>query len=156
MSGRADELIRLLGLAPHPEGGHYRETHRSALRGPGNRAAVTDILFVLRAGEYSRWHRVDADELWHHLEGDPLELWTFGEGVGPSLRILGPASADGTRPAAVVPAGAWQAARPLGAYALAACAVAPGFEFPGFRLLSDDPAAAGRLRASRPDLAGLV
>jgi predicted cupin superfamily sugar epimerase len=156
MSARADDLVRLLGLRPHPEGGHYRETHRSSIRGPGGRAALTDIHFLLRAGERSRWHRVDADELWHHLEGGRVELWTFGEGSTPGCTVLGAADADGTRPTAVVPAGTWQAARPLGDYALFACAVAPGFEFPGFRLMADEPSSADRLRAAHPALADLI
>jgi predicted cupin superfamily sugar epimerase len=139
---RAQELIRTLGLAPHPEGGYYREVHRSPAP-PGARPASTAIYFLLVAGQVSRWHRVDAEETWHHYEGAPLELlWEAG---GQVVRaVLGP-----DRHLAVVPAHAWQAARPLGDYALMGCTVAPGFDFRGFSLL--DPESAARFKAW-PDL----
>jgi hypothetical protein len=148
--GRPEDLIRELGLAPHPEGGHYRETYRSTTLLPGGRAACTHIHFLLRAGEVSRWHRVDADELWQFAEGGPLELWrTDGDRVVRSLL-------DAPGATAAVPAGAWQAARPRGDYALVGCTVAPAFEFRGFRLLADDPAEAARFRAAHPELADLI
>ena len=138
---RAQELIRTLGLVPHPEGGYYKEVHRSAAA-PGRRPASTAIYFLLVAGQVSRWHRIDAEEVWHHYEGGPLELlWEDGQVV---RAVLGP-----DRHLAVVPAGAWQAARPLGEYALMGCTVAPGFEFQGFSLL--DPDSAARFKAW-PDL----
>lgn len=156
MTPRAEELVRTLSLAPHPEGGHYREVHRSGT-GPGARPALTEIYFLLAAGERSRWHRIDADEVWHHLEGGPLELLWFREGQADVTRaLLGPVEADGTRPVACLPAEAWQAARPLGAYTLAACSVAPGFEFHGFRLMSDDPAAAAALGLAHPEFRELL
>lgn len=132
---RADELIRLLRLAPHPEGGHYRETHRSP--------ALTQIHFLLRAGERSRWHRIDREEVWSHHEGGPLELFIERDHEIHRL-TLGPGL-----PSAVVPARAWQAARPVGAYALVGCTVAPPFEFRGFELAAQVPDAAKRLP---PDL----
>ena len=157
MTPRAEELVRTLSLAPHPEGGRYREIHRSAVERPGLRAALTEIYFLLAAGEHSRWHRIDADEVWNHLEGGPLELLWFREGDALVTRLqLGPAAEGGARPVAVVPAGAWQAARPLGAFALAACAVAPGFEFRGFRLLSGDPSAEAAFRSAHPLLTQLL
>jgi predicted cupin superfamily sugar epimerase len=131
---RAEELIRTLDLQPHPEGGFYREVHRSP--------SSTAIYFLLLAGQFSRWHRVDAEEVWHHYEGGPLELvLETGEIVlGPDRRV------------AVVPAGAWQAARPLGDYALMGCAVAPPFRFEGFALLRDVRDEADRLKDRRPEL----
>ncbi len=158
---RAGALIRSLALRPHPEGGHYAEVYRSPRavtpddRGL-TRAAVTTIYFLLTAGECSRWHRVLADEVWHFYEGGPLELWVLAEaGAAAERVVLGPVGAD-ARPVAVVPAGAWQAARPLGDYALAGCTVAPGFDFADFTLLADSPADATALRRHSPDLAGLL
>lgn len=157
MTPRAAELVRTLSLTPHPEGGFYREIHRSAVDRPALRAALTEIYFLLAADEHSRWHRIDADEVWHHLEGGPLELLWFRDGDSDVTRLqLAPVAEDGARPVAVVPAGAWQAARPLGAYTLAACTVAPGFEFSSFRLLSDDPAAGAALRQAHPLLTELI
>ncbi|MBV8977010.1 MAG: cupin domain-containing protein [Alphaproteobacteria bacterium] len=126
MSDEADRWIALLGLKPHPEGGHYRETFRDA----GNpRAHSTAIYFLLREGEISRRHRIDAAEVWHFYRGAPLELTIGGE-----RRVLGPDLESGERPQLVVPARVWQSARPLGAYTLAGCTVAPGFAFEGFEL----------------------
>jgi len=152
---RAAELVRLLGLSPHPEGGAYSETWRSPVALPA-RAASTTIYFLLDRGERSRWHRVDADEIWTHLEGGPLELLTWVEGSEVERRVLGPVDAAGTRPVAVVPAGVWQAARPAGGYVLSGCTVAPGFEFRSFRLMGDDAALAASFRAAQPGSADLV
>ena len=143
---RIGELVRTLGLQAHPEGGLYREIFRSALqvtRQPDGaaRSALTSIFFLLPQGACSRWHRVDADEAWHHYEGGPIELLVLLPGedrVQPWA--LGPAGSQAL-PVRIVPAGAWQAARPLGAYALAGCTVGPGFEFADFALASDLPAA---------------
>jgi predicted cupin superfamily sugar epimerase len=140
----ADDVIRLLGLQPHPEGGHYRETFRDTRRadsGPG-RAASTAIYFLLRAGEISRWHRVDAAEMWHWYAGAPLAL-TIVDGKQRRAVKLGMDLAAGERPQAVVPAHAWQRARSLGAWTLVGCTVAPGFEFTGFEMapLGFDPLA---------------
>ncbi|HLY10953.1 MAG TPA: cupin domain-containing protein [Planctomycetota bacterium] len=154
MTPRAAQLVQLLGLVPHPEGGSYRETWRSASP-PGARAAVTTIYFLLDQGERSRWHRVDAEEVWTHLEGGSLELWVWREGGEPECRIVGPVDAAGARPVSVVPAGVWQAARPAAGYVLSGCTVAPGFEFRGFTLLAEHPEEAELLRQRRPDLGGL-
>ena len=154
MTPRARQLVETLGLAPHPEGGFFAEVHRSPSPA-GVRSSNTAIYFLLAAGQQSRWHRVDADEAWHLYEGGPLELfWTEGESV--VRRVLAPVGVADARPLAVVPAGAWQAARPLGDYALAGCTVAPGFEFRGFRLLADDAEVAARFRASHPELSALI
>ena len=117
----ADEVARLLDLAPHPEGGRFRETFRNE----GSSA----IYFLLAAGEVSRWHRVDKAEAWHWYAGAPLELR-----IGRAMHRLGPDLAAGERPQAVVPAGEWQSARSLGAWTLAGCTVAPPFDFDGFEL----------------------
>ena len=117
----ADEVATLLDLAPHPEGGRFRETFRDA----GSSA----IYFLLAADEASRWHRVDKAELWHWYAGAPLELR-----IDRAMERLGTDLAAGERPQAAVPAGAWQAARSLGAWTLVGCTVAPPFDFAGFEL----------------------
>jgi uncharacterized protein len=129
----AADIIRQLGLAPHPEGGHYRETFRDAATDGSGRPASTAIYFLLAAGEMSRWHRVDAAEAWHWHAGAPLALTIAGEGGRREAR-LGADLAAGERPQAVVPAGAWQQAASLGAWTLVGCTVAPGFRFAGFEL----------------------
>ncbi|MDT4811503.1 hypothetical protein FQZ97_444430 [compost metagenome] len=140
MHPRAEHLIRELQLAPHPEGGFYRRVFESAHALPGGRAASSAILFLLPEGAVSRWHRVDADEIWHFYEGEPLELLIAESPREVRREILGPV-AEGSLPQCAVPAHAWQAARALGTYSLVGCSVAPGFEFSGFRLLADDPQA---------------
>jgi predicted cupin superfamily sugar epimerase len=132
----AADVIALLELAPHPEGGHFRETFRDA-RGEGARAASTAIYFLLAAGEVSRWHRVDAAEVWHWYAGAPLLLEKAAPAGASEPVRLGPDLAAGERPQAVVPAGHWQSARSLGAWTLVGCTVAPGFEFAGFELAPD-------------------
>ncbi len=129
----ADDIIRLLGLLPHPEGGHYRETFRDETRDGSGRAASTAIYFLLRAGEVSLWHRVDAAEVWHWYAGAPLAL-AIADAAGRREVRLGQNLAAGERPQAVVPAGSWQQAASLGAWTLVGCTVAPGFEFAGFEL----------------------
>ncbi len=130
----ADALIAALNLAPHPEGGWYRQTWAAAAA-EGARPAATLILFLLRAGERSHWHRVDADEIWLWHAGAPLVLAVAETDAGPARETrLGPAVAAGETPQAVVPAGHWQAAAPAGAFALVSCVVAPGFRFAGFTL----------------------
>jgi predicted cupin superfamily sugar epimerase len=133
LDATARALIQTLDLAPHPEGGWYRETWRApAIQGA--RPASTAILFLLPAGENSHWHRVDADEIWAHQAGAPLLLEIVStDGKVDAIR-LGSDIAAGDQPQAVVPLGQPQAARPLGAWSLAACIVAPGFEFTGFEL----------------------
>ena len=129
MPSEADRLIQLLTLKPHPEGGHYRETFRDV--GPG-RALSTAIYFLLKSGEVSRWHRVDAAEVWHYYRGAPLELR-----IGKQTYVLGADIDEAEVPQIVVPAGAWQAARSLGDYTLVGCTVAPGFEFDHFEMAPD-------------------
>jgi hypothetical protein len=128
----ADDLIRRLALKPHPEGGHYRETFRDA---PGEtRALSTAIYFLLKAGEVSRWHRINAAEIWHFYAGAPLAL-SIGEEVRSATHhILGNDLAKGEQPQLVVPAHRWQSARSLGAFTLVGCTVAPGFVFEKFEL----------------------
>jgi predicted cupin superfamily sugar epimerase len=127
----ADDIIRLLGLAP--QGGHFRETFRDPASVNGGRAASTAIYFLLRAGEVSRWHRVDAAEVWHWYAGAALVL-SITEDAGRHTIMLGSDLAAGQRPQAVVPAHAWQQAHSAGAWTLVGCTVAPGFEFAGFEL----------------------
>ena len=152
MADRAAELIGTLRLQPHPEGGHYRETFRAAEQvrpddGRPARSGLTNIYFLLRAGEFSRWHRVDSSEAWHWYEGDVLELHVAPPRFDHVARIrLG--RADGVvRPSYTLPPGWWQAARPVGDYALCGCTVGPGFDFADFHFLRDDTALADRLRA---------
>ena len=134
----AAEMIRLLELEPHPEGGHYRQTFRDARMVDG-RAASTAIYFLLARGERSHWHRVDAVEVWHYYAGAPIELEIATSAQGPVERLtLGPDVAAGERPQAIVPAHAWQAARSLGDWTLVGCTVTPGFEFKGFELAPKD------------------
>jgi predicted cupin superfamily sugar epimerase len=132
LSMTAEEVVELLGLLPHPEGGAYRETFR-ALAADGTRGASTAIYYLLRSGERSAWHRVDADEVWHHYAGAPLEL-VLSDGQDREVLRLGKDLAAGERPQAVVPAGVWQSARPLGEWTLVGCTVAPAFQFSGFEM----------------------
>ncbi len=131
----AADVIKLLDLKPHPEGGHFRETFRDALLVAGGRAASTAIYFLIARGERSHWHKVDVAELWHHYAGAPLTLQTASAEQGPTVRMtLGPDLVNGERPQAIVPAGVWQAVESMGDWTLAGCTVAPGFEFAGFEL----------------------
>jgi predicted cupin superfamily sugar epimerase len=129
----ASDIIRILQLQPHPEGGHYRETFRDPRTIDGKRAASTAIYFLLARGERSHWHRVDAVETWHWHAGAPLQL-DIHDGAARSSVKLGPNLAAGERPQGVVPQGAWQAAQSHGDWTLVGCTVAPGFEFEGFEL----------------------
>ena len=129
----AGEIIRLLGLAPHPEGGHFRETFRDGRTVEGGRAASTAIYFLLARGERSHWHRIDAVEVWHYYAGAALAL-QIAEARGVTTIRLGADLSAGERPQAVVPAHAWQAAESLGDWTLVDCTVAPGFDFKGFEL----------------------
>jgi len=135
MSDEEDKLIAALDLKPHPEGGHYRESFRDAARTNG-RSNSTAIYFLLKAGEISRWHRVDAVEIWHWHKGAPLEL-SISQNGKTQIVLLGSDIEAGQRPQGVVPKGAWQMARSLGTYTLVGCTVAPGFEFSGFELAPD-------------------
>lgn len=162
MHSRAADLISTLDLRPHPEGGFYREIHRSAslvttgdMR--GERSAITTIYFLLPAGAQSRWHRVDSDEVWHFYEGDPLELLELDARATTLVRHrLGSVDGMVQRPVYTIPAGAWQAARSLGDYTLVGCSVGPGFDFADFRMLADEPALADTVRRAWPLVAPLV
>ena len=133
----AADVIRLLDLKPHPEGGHFREMFRDARQVEDHRAASTAIYFLLARGERSHWHRVDAVEIWHWYAGAPLEL-EISQNERREGRIeratLGNDLASGQRPQAVVPAHVWQAVQTLGDWTLCGCTVAPGFEFKHFEL----------------------
>jgi predicted cupin superfamily sugar epimerase len=140
MHPRATELIRELGLNPHPEGGYFREVFRSShkvkpLDERPERSALTTIYFLLLKDQHSRWHRVASDEAWHFYEGDPLMVyWIEGQaGVHEELLASGPSNG---RPLCVVPAGCWQAAKPRGEYSLVGCTVGPGFDFEDFKMIS--------------------
>jgi predicted cupin superfamily sugar epimerase len=128
----APDVIRLLALEPHPEGGHFRETFRDA-RQIGGRAASTAIYFLLARGKRSHWHRIDAVEIWHWYAGAPLTLEIAGTGRIECLK-LGSDLAAGEYPQAIVPAQAWQAAQSLGDWTLCGCTVAPAFDFKAFEL----------------------
>lgn len=129
----ADALIAQLKLAPHPEGGWFRETYRD-VRADGSRGSLTQIYYLLREGERSRWHKVDAVEVWHFYAGSPLALFVAEPDATARTIVLGTDFAAGQQAHAVVPANAWQAAEPLGAFALVGCTVAPGFLYSGFTL----------------------
>jgi uncharacterized protein len=133
----AGEVIRLLDLRPHPEGGHFRETFRDPRHGADGRPLSTAIYFLLAAGERSHWHRIDAVEIWHWHAGAALALRIAGTDGVATVR-LGADLAAGERPHAVVPAGAWQSAESLGAWTLVGCTVAPGFDFSKFELAPKD------------------
>jgi uncharacterized protein len=121
-----EQIIARLGLKPHPEGGHFVETFRAP--------EGTAIYFLLKAGERSHWHKVNADEIWHHYAGAPLELSMSDDGHAVRHLRLGTDFAIGEQPQAVVPRHVWQAARSLGAWTLVGCTVSPAFEFSGFEL----------------------
>ena len=129
----ADEIIAHLRLAPHPEGGHYRQTW---VEDPAkDRPAGTAIYFLLKAGERSHWHRVDATEIWHFYAGAPLILSLAADAAGPATEHrLGPDLSDGETPQVIVPKDHWQAARTTGEWTLVGCTVSPGFRFEGFTL----------------------
>jgi hypothetical protein len=151
----ARALVAALGLAPHPEGGFYRETFRAPLlvaAPQGERAASTAIYFLLPAGTFSAVHRVRSDEVWHHYDGDPVELHTIDPAGAHAVATLGRDLANGQRPQLVVPAGVWQAAVPAGhRFALCGCTVAPGFDFADFEMPSREA-----LVATFPGLRGVV
>jgi uncharacterized protein len=129
------DLIEHLAMRPHPEGGHYAETWRAPVSTDGARPAASAILYLLAAGDRSHWHRVDAAEVWQYAAGEPLELriWATGDAAIRTFRV-GDVERGDSIAQAVVPAGAWQTARPLGAWSLVGCIVAPAFEFEGFEL----------------------
>ena len=161
MIQRATELVRELALKPHPEGGHYGEVFRSTSAvqtsdGRPARVALTTIDFLLNAGEFSAWHRVLSDEVWHLLEGTALRLWLAPPDLSTLAPIdLGPVAA-GRRPRHVVPAGWWQAAEPLGDYAYVGATVGPGFDFADFSFGRDDAALCEALKQRAPQAQRLL
>lgn len=161
MHPRVQFLIDELQLQPHPEGGYYRELYRSAtavqpLDGRDRRAALTTIYFLLPAGAHSRWHRVASDEVWHWYEGGSLELLLADPPADTLTSVTLTPAALHTGPVHTVPAGWWQAARPLGDYAFVGCTVGPGFEFADFSFLRDAPQQAVKVQAARPLWAALL
>lgn len=138
-----EEIIETLGMAPHPEGGHYVETFRD--EADGTRGKSTAIYYLLQAGERSHWHRVtDASEVWHWHAGGPLKLSLAAPGESASGHTLGIDLKKGERPQIVVPANWWQSAEPLGAWTLVGCTVAPGFEFSSFEMAPPEWTPPGR------------
>ena len=159
--GRAAELIAELGLQPHPEGGFYGEVFRSSLAvqtadGRPARVALNTIDFLLQPGQFSAWHRVASDEVWHLLEGPSLRLWLAPPDLGVFSHVdLGPVAAQ-RRPRHVVPAGWWQAAEPLEGHAYVGATVGPGFDFADFTFGRDDAALRAALQAQQPALTRLL
>jgi predicted cupin superfamily sugar epimerase len=141
----AEAVIRALGLEPHPEGGFYRETFRALLTVEGlphvggSRPSSTAIYYLLPAGAVSALHRVSSDEIWHHYDGDPIDIHTIDRSGLHAVTRIGRDLARGERPQHIVPAGTWQAAVPVGdRYALCGCTVSPGFDFADFEMPSRD------------------
>lgn len=134
MQQSARDVIALLDLKPHPEGGYYRETFRDEATDASGRAASTLIYYLLDTGDVSEWHRVDATEVFHWYAGAPLVITLSPNGHDAEARHLGPDLSAGQRPQIVVPKGWWQTATSLGAWTLVGCTVAPGFEFSGFEM----------------------
>lgn len=133
MNPEVRALIDRLDLEPHPEGGWFRQTFRDETADGTVRS--TAIYFLLAAGERSHWHRVlHAAEVWHHYDGDPLQLSLSADGVSTEQFVLGESATAGGQHQLVVPAAHWQSAEPLGAWTLVGCTVAPGFDFERFEL----------------------
>ncbi|MGW2616889.1 cupin domain-containing protein [Streptomyces sp. NPDC001500] len=142
--GEISELVSLLGLEPHVEGGWFRQTWRTGATAvpdgyAGPRPFATGIYFLLHPGEESRWHRVRSDELWLWHRGGPLTLRLGGNGAAPqeaAVASMGPDVERGQQPQLLVPAGVWQTAQPAGDQpVLVSCIVAPGFEYEDFEML---------------------
>lgn len=130
----AEDVVRLLKLQPHPEGGYYRETFRDPTQVRNGRAASTAIYFLLVGGQETRWHRIDSVEVWHWYAGAAFDLEiNNGVEIRDAIR-LGGDLARGERPQAIVPAHFWQRSRSLGGWSLAGCTVAPGFDFSTFEI----------------------
>jgi len=171
------DLVDKLALQPHPEGGWYREIYRSPTRvetARGSRSAITTIYYLLERHQLSRWHIVQADELWHFYAGAPLELLEYDPtsrklvrhmlGYVDSVPAVGarPDAAGAVAPAlgatsvAVIPAGVWQAARSVGEYSLVGCTVGPGFEFADFQFTSDLPSHGDHFKGDLAEFASLL
>jgi len=156
---KAADLVTRLSLLPHPEGGWYRELYRSRERVQtprGTRSALTTIHYLLERQQLSRWHVVDADEVWHFYDGAALELLEYDPAERRfSRHVLGEVH-DGNETVAVIPSGIWQAARSLGEYSLAGCTVGPGFEFEDFRFVAALPEHAGHFTGELASFADLL
>ena len=150
-----------LALQPHPEGGFYREIFRSpdtvvTTDGRGPRSALTSIDFLLARGQFSAWHRVASDEVWHLLEGGPLRLWSMPPSLDRVSCVELAAASAGCAPRHTVPSQWWQAAEPLGDFAYVGATVAPGFEFADFSFLRADASARAALNRLQPALNRLL
>lgn len=161
MHKRAEELIDVLGLSSHPEGGYYREVYRSTskLNSPVNnevRNALTDIYFLLVSGQISRFHKVLHDEVWHFYEGDPLELIEINSDTFEvSMIVLGDKEGI-VKYKHCVEGNNWQAARSKGEYSLVGCTVSPGFDFADFEFLKDNKDLCDRIIKTNPEMAKFV
>lgn len=133
MNQSVEEIIALLELERHPEGGWYRQTFEDTPQA-GERAQSTAIYYLLEGHDLSSWHRVDAAEVWHWYAGAPLKLRLSHEGKSIDEYTLGPRLIVGQRPQVVVPRHCWQTARSIGDWTLVGCTVAPGFRFSGFEM----------------------
>jgi predicted cupin superfamily sugar epimerase len=156
---RAQDIVSQLQLQRHPEGGWYRELYRSGrqvLTPEAARAALTSIYYLLERQQVSRWHVVDADEVWHFYGGAPLDLFAYDPASGHLVHSQLTALGDGGEPAGVVPAGVWQAARTQGCYSLVGCTVGPGFEYSGFRFVVSLPDHSRHFRGELGALRGLL
>lgn len=161
LAGRAAELVARLALQPHPEGGFYREVFRSQLDvQPADsrpaRSALTTIDFLLVRGQFSAWHRVASDEVWHLLEGGPLRLWLMPPSLDAVHEVELAPVGETAAPRHVAPAHWWQAAEPLGELALVGATVGPGFDFADFAFLRADAAARTALERLAPQALRLV
>lgn len=164
---RLHELVNTLDMRRHPEGGWYSEVYRSSSLvkpqgdGRGDRTALTSIYFLLALGQCSAWHKVQSDEVWIYLEGNPLDLWTW-DALNNIAKCtnLGPVG-EHVRPQHTVPAGLWQAAQPQPqqdgpGFTLVACTVGPGFDFADFEMMKPAGAQAAQLAQSWPQLAAFI
>jgi len=145
----AKEVVDMLQLQPHPEGGYFREMYRSGefisgdslpiQFGDGSRSISTAIYFMLEKGNFSAFHRIKSDEVWHHYEGAAVEVVVIHADGRSEVLSLGKDYAKGQRPLQVVPAGCWFASRVTDCgFALVGCTVAPGFCFDDFELADRD------------------
>ena len=164
LAPRAAQIVQNLGLSPHPEGGWYRERFRSPRSvqpadGRPPRSALTTIDFLLARGQFSAWHRVASDEVWHLLEGGPLRLWTVpaaADRITAITTITAIDLATGSSLCHVVEAGDWQAAEPLGDFAHCGATVGPGFDFADFSFGRDHAELRDALARLAPELQRLL
>lgn len=161
LSARAAELVKVLGLKPHPEGGFYCEVFRSGSQvqpadGRPARLALTTIDFLLARGQFSAWHRVASDEVWHLLEGASLRLWLASPALDAFTCVELQSVSARSSPRHVVPAGWWQAAEPLGDFAYVGATVGPGFDFADFDFGRDDVTLCAALAQLAPELRRLL